>query len=105
MESKENLYTRTEMMLGKDAINILKSSHVAVFGVGGVGGYVAEAIARAGVGQITLIDADRVAPSNINRQIIATNKTVGMFKTEAMRNRILDINPECTINTITEFYS
>lgn len=105
MENKENLYTRTEMMLGKDAINKLKSSHVAVFGVGGVGGYVAEAIARAGVGKITLIDADKVAPSNINRQIIATNKTVGMFKTEAMRNRILDINPECTINTINEFYS
>ena len=105
MESKENLYTRTEMMLGKDAINILKSSHVAVFGVGGVGGYVAEAIARAGIRQITLIDADRVAPSNINRQIIATNKTVGMFKTEAMRDRILDINPECKINTVNKFYS
>ena len=92
-------------MLGSTAIDTLKASHVAVFGVGGVGGYVAEAIARAGIGHITLVDADRVSPSNINRQIIATTSSVGMFKTEAMKNRILDINPECKVDTVNEFYS
>ena len=74
---KETLYTRTEMMLGSDAVDRLKDAHVAIFGVGGVGGFCAEAIARAGVGKITLIDSDRVSVSNINRQIIAFTSTVG----------------------------
>ncbi|MBQ7343580.1 MAG: tRNA threonylcarbamoyladenosine dehydratase [Clostridia bacterium] len=93
------------MMLGKDAVEKLKGSHVAVFGVGGVGGFCVEALARAGVGKITLIDADRVSVSNINRQIIATSATVGQYKTEAMKARIADINPECEVNAISEFYS
>ena len=105
MENAESLYTRTEMMLGSEAVNRLKTSHVAVFGVGGVGGFVTEALARAGVGKLTLIDSDRVSVSNINRQIIALNSTVGMYKTEAMRARILDINPECQVEVINEFYS
>lgn len=92
-------------MLGKDAVEKLKGSHVAVFGVGGVGGFCVEALARAGVGKITLIDADRVSVSNINRQIIATSATVGQYKTEAMKARIADINPECEVNAISEFYS
>lgn len=105
MENKDTIYTRTEMMLGCDAVDRLKNAHVAVFGVGGVGGFCAEALARAGVGKITLIDADRVSVSNINRQIIATKSTVGQYKTEAMKARIADINPECEVRVISEFYS
>ena len=93
------------MMLGAAAIESLKSAHVAVFGVGGVGGYVAEAIARAGVGKITLIDSDTVSVTNINRQIIALHSTVGKYKTEAMADRIKDINPDCEVVTLNEFYS
>ena len=102
---KESLYTRTAMMLGDDAINRLKSARVAIFGVGGVGGFATEAIARAGVGGITLIDSDKVSVSNLNRQIIALNSTVGRFKTEVMRERILDINPDCRVEIFSEFYS
>ena len=87
-------HSRTEMMLGEEGVRRLFAARVAVFGVGGVGGYAVEALARAGVGHIELIDSDRVSPSNINRQIIATHNTVGMYKTEAMRERILSINPE-----------
>ena len=105
MENKDTIYTRTEMMLGADAVNKLKAAHVAVFGVGGVGGFTTEALARAGIGRLTLIDADRVAVSNINRQIIATHSTVGTYKTEAMRDRIRDINPECEVRVYNEFYS
>ena len=105
MSSNENIYQRTEMMLGEDAVKRLKTSHVAVFGVGGVGGFTAEALARAGVGKITLIDSDKVSVTNINRQIIALHSTVGQFKTEAMRDRIKDINPECEVVCINEFYS
>ena len=101
----ETVYSRTEMMLGQDAVNRLKTSHVAVFGIGGVGGFVTEALARAGVGKITLIDSDRVSVSNINRQIIALHSTVGRYKTEVMKERIADINPECEVMAINEFYS
>lgn len=105
MENKDSIYTRTEMMLGEDAVKRLKSAHVAVFGVGGVGGFTVEGLCRAGVGKITLIDSDRVAVSNINRQIIATHSTVGMYKTEAMLARIKDINPDCEVVIYNEFYS
>ena len=105
MENKDSIYTRTEMMLGEDAVKRLKGAHVAVFGVGGVGGFTVEGLCRAGVGKITLIDSDRVAVSNINRQIIATHSTVGMYKTEAMLARIRDINPECEVVIYNEFYS
>lgn len=101
----ETVYSRTEMMLGQDAVDRLKASHVAVFGIGGVGGFVTEALARAGVGKITLIDSDRVSVSNINRQIIALHSTVGRYKTEVMKERIADINPECEVMAINEFYS
>ena len=105
MNTQENLYARTAMMLGEEAVNKLKTSHVAVFGVGGVGGFTVEALARAGIGKITLIDKDRVSVSNINRQIIALNSTVGKYKTEAMRDRIADINPDCEVIIVSEFYS
>lgn len=93
------------MMLGEDAVARLKAAKVAVFGVGGVGGFTAEALCRAGVGSITLVDSDRVAVSNINRQIIATHSTVGKYKTEAMRERMADINPDCRVTCVSEFYS
>ena len=83
-------FSRTEMLVGADSIKKLSTSRVAVFGIGGVGGYVAEALARAGVGAIDLIDNDVVSESNINRQIIALSSTVGQLKTEVMRQRILD---------------
>lgn len=90
-------HSRTEMLIGTDGVEKLQNSRVIIFGVGGVGGYSAEALARAGVGYIELVDSDRVALSNINRQIIATHSTVGMYKTEAMRDRIATINPDCQV--------
>lgn len=89
--------SRTEMLIGRAALERLSKARVAIFGVGGVGGYAAEAVARAGVGHIDLIDSDVVSLSNINRQIIATHLTVGQPKTEAMRDRILSINPSATV--------
>ncbi|MCI9066041.1 MAG: tRNA threonylcarbamoyladenosine dehydratase [Lachnospiraceae bacterium] len=90
-------FCRTAMLLGREAMDRLTHCRVAVFGVGGVGGYVCEALARSGVGAFDLIDKDQVAPSNINRQIIATHSTVGRYKTEVMRERILSINPQARV--------
>ena len=103
--NNETIYSRTELMLGEEAVNRLKASHVAVFGIGGVGGFATEALARAGVGKLTLIDSDKVNVSNINRQIIATLSTVGTYKTEAMKDRIAQINPDCSVTAINYFYS
>ena len=100
----ETQHTRTEMLIGADALKKLQGATVAVFGVGGVGGYAVEALARAGVGRLVLVDSDVVSVSNINRQIIATHSTVGMYKTEAMRERILEINPEAEIKLHTVFF-
>ncbi len=97
-------YSRTAMLLGEEAINKLKESRVAVFGIGGVGGYVVEALVRAGIGAIDLIDNDEVCESNLNRQIIATQSMLGMPKTEAMEARIRDINPKCKVNKYQCFY-
>ena len=98
------LFSRTELLLGKPAMDRLSDSRVAVFGIGGVGGYVCEALARSGVGALDLIDSDKVCLSNINRQIIATGKTVGKYKTDVMKERILDINPEAEVNTYKCFF-
>ena len=95
---------RSEMMLGSEAIQKLERAKVAVFGVGGVGGYLCEALARAGVGSIDLFDNDCVSLSNINRQIIALHSTVGLPKVEVMRERILDINPQCRVTAHRVFY-
>ena len=100
----EEQNSRTEMLLGSEGVSRLKSARVAVFGVGGVGGYAAEALARAGVGNIDLIDSDRVSVSNINRQIIATHDTVGMYKTDVMRARILSINPDACVTCHSIFF-
>ena len=90
-------FSRTELLLGKDSMEKLKNSRVAVFGIGGVGGYVCEALVRSGVGAFDLIDDDKVCLTNLNRQIIATRKTVGKYKTEVMRDRILEINPQADV--------
>lgn len=100
----ENQFQRTELLLGEQSMNKLKNSRVAVFGVGGVGGYVVEALARSGVGAIDLIDHDTVAYSNINRQIIATISSVGKYKVDVMHDRIMDINPECKVTVYKCFY-
>lgn len=92
-----NQFSRTELLLGKAAMERLKNSRVAIFGIGGVGGYVCEALVRSGVGAFDLIDDDKVCLTNLNRQIIATRKTVGQYKTEVMRERILEINPEADV--------
>lgn len=93
-----NQFSRTELLFGKDAMERLASSRVAVFGIGGVGGYVCEALVRSGVGAFDLIDDDKVCLTNLNRQLIATRKTVGKYKAEVMRERILDINPHAEVN-------
>ncbi|SES09213.1 tRNA threonylcarbamoyladenosine dehydratase [Lachnobacterium bovis] len=97
-------FIRTRILIGDEAIDKLNKSRVAVFGVGGVGGFVVEALARSGVGAIDLIDNDTVSLSNINRQIIATHKTIGCYKTQVMEERIKDINPNCKVEVHNCFY-
>ena len=99
-----NQFSRTELLFGKEAMEHLAECRVAVFGIGGVGGYVCEALARSGVGAFDLIDDDKVSLTNINRQIIATRKTVGKYKTDVMKERILDINPHAEVNTYQCFF-
>lgn len=100
----ENQYTRTIAVLGETAIEKLKNCRVAVFGVGGVGSYTVEALARAGVGKIDLIDNDTFNITNLNRQLYATHKTIGQYKVDVARERILDINPECVVTVHKMFY-
>ena len=99
-----NQFSRTELLLGKEAMDKLQNSRVAVFGIGGVGGYVCEALVRSGIGAFDLIDDDKVCLTNLNRQIIATRKTVGQYKTEVMRDRILEINPKAEVRIHHCFY-
>ena len=98
-------FLRTQMLLGTEALERLQTARVAVFGIGGVGGYTVEALARSGIGQLDLIDSDCVSISNINRQILATHSTIGLPKVEAARRRILDINPGCMVRTHEIFYT
>lgn len=97
-------FSRTQLLLGNDGINRLKASKVAVFGIGGVGGYAVEALVRSGIEAFDLIDDDKVCLTNLNRQIIATRKTVGQYKVEVMRDRILDINPKAQVEIYKCFY-
>lgn len=99
-----NQFSRTELVLGKDAMERLRNSRVAVFGIGGVGGYTVEALARSGIGALDLIDDDKVCLTNINRQILATRKTVGKYKVDVAKERILDINPDCEVRTYKTFF-
>ncbi len=97
-------FIRTELLLGEDGVAALQQAKVAIFGIGGVGGYVAEALARSGVGAFVLVDRDVVSISNINRQIIATTRTIGKPKAELMKERILDINPEASVEVYNCFF-
>ena len=97
-------FVRTAMIFGETAMTRLAASRVAVFGVGGVGGHVVEALARSGVGALDLIDNDRVAPSNINRQIVAVHSTIGMLKVDAAELRVRDIAPDCKVRTFPTFF-
>lgn len=99
-----NQFSRTEMLIGEEGIKKLSNAKVAIFGIGGVGSYVAEALARSGVGNFILVDNDKVTITNINRQIIATTKTIGQYKVDLMEERILDINPNAKIETYKTFY-
>lgn len=99
-----NQFSRTELLLGKEAMEKLAGARVAVFGVGGVGGYACEALVRSGVGKFDLIDDDKVCLTNLNRQIIATRKTVGKYKTEVMKERMLEINPDVEVRTHQCFF-
>ena len=101
----ENPFIRLQMALGEEALEKLRNSHVAVFGIGGVGSYTAEALARAGVGAITLVDNDTVGVSNLNRQLCALHSTLGKYKAEAMAERIRDINPNCHVRAICRLYT
>jgi len=95
---------RTQMILGEDAIIRLSKAHVIVFGVGGVGGYAVEALVRSGIGSLTVVDNDRIETSNLNRQIIALNSTIGQYKVDVAEKRILDINPDCRVTKMRMFY-
>lgn len=97
-------FDRTQRLLGADAMEKLKNAHVAVFGIGGVGGHAVEAVVRSGVGTVTIVDSDEVAVSNINRQLIATTRTVGRKKVDVMKEHLLDINPEIQVNSYCCFF-
>lgn len=98
-------FERSRLLLGDDALLKLKNAKVIIFGIGGVGSYVCEALARGGVGTISLVDNDTVSESNINRQLIALSSTVGQYKTDVMKNRISEINPDCNVTSIPCFYT
>ena len=102
---KEEIFSRAEMLIGKDGLEKLRSAKVALFGVGGVGGYVAEALVRSGIGSIDVIDGDKISESNINRQIIALGSTVGKSKAEVCAARLRDINPDCAVTPMEHFYT
>ena len=99
-----NQFSRTQLLYGKDKMDYLASCRIAVFGIGGVGGYVVEALARSGIGALDLIDDDRVCLTNLNRQILATRKTVGKYKVDVAEERVKEINPGCTVRTYKTFY-
>ena len=99
-----NQFSRSELVFGKDAMERLKNARVAVFGIGGVGGYTVEALARSGVGALDLVDDDKVCITNLNRQILATRSTVAKYKVDVARDRILDINPNCQVTTHQTFF-
>ena len=100
-----NQFSRTELIFGREGMEKLKNARVAVFGIGGVGGYAVEALVRSGIGEIDLIDDDKVCLTNINRQIYATRKTIGRYKVDVAKERIEEINPECKVNTYKTFFT
>lgn len=100
----DNRFSRLEILIGEENFKTLQNAHIAIFGIGGVGGYVVESLVRSGIGEISLIDYDVVSLTNLNRQIIATEETIGCKKVEVMKKRILSINPNCTVHTYDMMY-
>ena len=100
----EGKFSRTEMLIGNDGMEKLNDAKVAIFGIGGVGSFVCEGLARSGIGNFILVDYDKIDESNINRQLIATSKTIGRYKANLMKERILEINPKATVEVHKEFY-
>ena len=100
----QDRFSRTRLLYGEEAMEKLAASRVAVFGIGGVGGYVVEALARSGIGALDLIDNDKICLTNINRQIIALHSTIGRYKVDVIKERVLDINPKCEVNTYKTFF-
>lgn len=105
MMEENEIFKRTELLLGSEILGEIKKKRVILFGVGGVGSWCAESLVRSGIRELTIVDSDRVAASNINRQLIATTKTVGMVKVELMKQRLLEINPDAIITTFEKIYS
>ena len=101
----DSIFSRTELLLGTEAVDAFKRLRVIVFGVGGVGGWCAESLVRSGVGHLTVVDSDRVCASNVNRQVMATSRTVGQVKVEALRARLLEINPAADVEAVARVYS
>ena len=99
-----NQFSRTELLIGKEGIEKLQNAKVAIFGVGGVGSFVVEGLVRAGIGNFIIVDDDKICLTNLNRQIIATRKTIGKYKVEVAKERILEINPDAKVTTYQEFY-
>ena len=99
-----NQFSRTQLVFGEEAMQRLAGARIAVFGIGGVGGYTVEALVRSGIGQLDLIDDDKVCITNVNRQLLATLKTVGQYKVDVAKERVADINPKCRVNTFKTFY-
>ena len=99
-----NQFSRTELLIGKEGIEKLQNVKVAIFGIGGVGSFVVEGLVRAGVGNFVLVDDDKICLTNLNRQIIATRKTIGKYKVDVMKERILEINPKANVETYQEFF-
>lgn len=100
----DEMYSRTKMLIGEEALKKLRNSHIIVFGAGGVGGYVIEALARSFIGELSIVDNDCFAHSNINRQILATQKTIGLSKVKVAKERVLSINPQCKVNALEMFF-
>ena len=103
--SDENIFMRTSLLLGDDCMSLISSSRVIIFGVGGVGSWCAESLVRSGISHLTIVDSDVVCRSNLNRQLMATSKTIGMVKVEVLKDRLLEINPSADINAIQKVYS
>jgi tRNA threonylcarbamoyladenosine dehydratase len=100
----QDQFSRMKLLLGEEAVDKLKTMRVAIFGIGGVGGYVCEALVRSGIGHFDLVDSDKVSLSNLNRQVIATHSTIGRYKTDVMKERMLDINPDVVVSTYRAFF-
>ena len=105
MTTEKGIFKRTELLVGRDIMQTIAATNVIVFGVGGVGSWCAESLVRSGIGRLTIVDFDSVCTTNVNRQLMATTKTIGRVKVEALKERLLEINPDCQINALQKVYN